>query len=383
MSVENGADKAEDDVKTLNDLLFEDGVRTYITNKRDTIEKADKIAIFGSSRGGERVYSFLREWDLSGRIFAVVDNDIMKQGKFFHGIEIISVESLEKYLSNHLGLSLIVIIASGSAHIIKNQLIDKGLDGDILCPFITNSLNFYPTPCEYFLDHKDQIKKVYGYFEDDRSKDVFISLLNYRMTRDDKWLKNISDNEEMQYFDECMNYRQDEFIVDCGAYIGDTLLEFDKKLVGKWSKYFCFEADEDVFYKLDSFVKENSYKNVITYNVGCWNERTTLYFQKQGSGSSQIVEDKISSKIDVDSLDNVLKDMNVTVIKMDIEGAEFNALKGAERIIMEHHPRLAISTYHSMEDFIYLPEIIHDLGYRIVLRHYREMSDSETVCYGV
>ena len=70
---------------------------------------------------------------------------------------------------------------------------------------------------------------------------------------------------------------------------------------------------------------------------------------------------------------------------MDIEGAERKALMGAETIIKKEKPILAISTYHSLEDFIYLPQMMAQLNeeYKIYLRHYRFLSDSETVCYAI
>lgn len=70
---------------------------------------------------------------------------------------------------------------------------------------------------------------------------------------------------------------------------------------------------------------------------------------------------------------------------MDIEGAEQKALEGAIDIITSQHPKLAVCIYHSLEDFIMIPQIIHKLNpnYKIYIRHYRELADSENVCYAV
>ncbi len=69
---------------------------------------------------------------------------------------------------------------------------------------------------------------------------------------------------------------------------------------------------------------------------------------------------------------------------MDIEGAEFDALKGAEKTIKKYKPKLAICVYHNPLDIVNIPLYIKELvpEYKIFLRHYSE-SSSETVCYAI
>ena len=87
--------------------------------------------------------------------------------------------------------------------------------------------------------------------------------------------------------------------------------------------------------------------------------------------------------IPVTSLDAVI-DGKVTFIKMDIEGAEYEALKGAERLIREYKPKLAVSVYHKPEDIWELPGLILSFcpEYTFYLRHY-SLSSEETVLYAV
>ena len=82
------------------------------------------------------------------------------------------------------------------------------------------------------------------------------------------------------------------------------------------------------------------------------------------------------------SLDDVLNGKKVTFIKMDIEGAEYNALLGSEKTIKKWHPRMAISVYHKSEDILEIPALILNIesDYKFALRHY--MSDyRETILY--
>ncbi|MCC7328065.1 MAG: FkbM family methyltransferase [Burkholderiales bacterium] len=85
------------------------------------------------------------------------------------------------------------------------------------------------------------------------------------------------------------------------------------------------------------------------------------------------------------TLDDLVDDgsvQRVDFIKMDIEGSELDALRGAERVLRRDQPRLAISLYHRPEDFFAIPLFIHGLGigYRFYLDHY-SIHREETVLY--
>lgn len=95
------------------------------------------------------------------------------------------------------------------------------------------------------------------------------------------------------------------------------------------------------------------------------------------------LDESNSTCVAVDALDQLLDD-NVTFIKMDIEGAEYKAIKGAETIIRNYHPKLAISIYHNAEDIWELPRLIMTIcpDYKLYLRHY-SIAQAETVLYAV
>lgn len=60
-------------------------------------------------------------------------------------------------------------------------------------------------------------------------------------------------------------------------------------------------------------------------------------------------------------MDEFLKNEKVTFIKMDIEGLEMKAIKGASKIIKEQKPRLAICIYHKPDDFVSIPALLLEL----------------------
>lgn len=84
------------------------------------------------------------------------------------------------------------------------------------------------------------------------------------------------------------------------------------------------------------------------------------------------------------SLDDELKNIPVTFIKMDIEGSELEAIRGARHIISTLSPKLAISLYHKLDDFEKIPALIIDINpnYTFYIRHH-SLSDCDTVLYAV
>ena len=76
--------------------------------------------------------------------------------------------------------------------------------------------------------------------------------------------------------------------------------------------------------------------------------------------------------------------VTITFLKMDIEGSELAALRGAERIIREQRPKLAICVYHKPEDLREIPSLLlsYHPDYKLYLRHY-SINETETVLYAI
>lgn len=108
-----------------------------------------------------------------------------------------------------------------------------------------------------------------------------------------------------------------------------------------------------------------------------------LSFHATGASDSAVSCDG-EVQIETLQLDEVLGDRDVTFLKMDIEGAEKEALLGARKTIKRCRPKLAISVYHKPEDIWELPELILDIypDYELYIRHY-SLRDAETVLYAI
>ncbi len=184
-----------------------------------------------------------------------------------------------------------------------------------------------------------------------------------------------------QYFDpRIIRYEREECFVDAGCYDLNTSLELKKYANVK--KVFAFEPDPVNYRKCLEKKEETGFKEAELFCCGLWSKDGSLMFDASGKSVSHISES--GSSIEVRSLDSLLYDERVSFIKMDIEGAEIEALKGAEEIIKKQKPKLAISIYHKPDDLFEIPLLIKEYNrdYKLYIRHYGNRL-AETVLYAV
>ena len=147
-----------------------------------------------------------------------------------------------------------------------------------------------------------------------------------------------------------------------------------------YKRIYVWEPDAANIERLNQNLKK--YRDITVLPYGMWNEKGELGFYQDGNGWARI-DKKAANKIQVDTIDNQCAGERVTFIKMDIEGSERNALKGAVNIIKRDKPRLAICIYHSPEEIYEIPFWIKATvpEYKLYIRHHCRDSAAETVVY--
>lgn len=269
---------------------------------------------------------FAQLWQGSFR--AVVDNDAQKWGGRFDGLPIIGPTELP------LSEQPLVFVAVRAAHgEVCRQLYEMGLsDADVI--------------------------------------DVSVT-----------W----NDISNHQYFGlDCLVHSPKEVFADVGALDGRTAASFLRWSGGQFEHVYCFEPmpkNIETLTQRFADLHEQGKFDVIGKAVG-----DAMGEQSFSVGSTMVnsMGEGAQATFPVTTLDQELAGKGVTFLTMDIEGAEMAALRGAERLIREERPKLAISVYHKPEDIFEIPALLlrHHADYKFYLRHYY-LWWQDTVLYAV
>ena len=229
------------------------------------------------------------------------------------------------------------------------------------------------------------VKKAYSLWADDVSRHEYLGQLEWRISLDHRVLPPHLPQREIYFPDDLVSIERDEFFVDCGAFDGDSIREFLKRNEKFRGFILGIEPDPEnisLLRKYFSTLPKTIQDRVSAIQLAVGTKRGIVRFNATGSAASSVGVGMF--EVQSDSLDNLLIGKNPTYVKMDIEGAEIEALKGGHNIIAENMPILAICAYHKQEHLWQIPLLIHSISdkYRLFLRRY---SDEcwELVCYAI
>lgn len=242
----------------------------------------------------------------------------------------------------------------------------------------------------------DKFDYAYEILSNDESKDVFNQFISYHVAYsiigEMAFLlfpplihPNIMQDQNEQYrYSDIVEPVKGDVVIDAGAYNGDTAFWF-LKYIGEEGKVYSFEPVNSNFDIINEKIRINNTRNIIPIKSGLWSEEKTLNIIGFGGGDSSFLAENGGSEVKVISLDKFVKDNNiqkVDFIKMDIEGAEIQGLKGAGETIKKLKPKLTICVYHSKRDIYEIIDFINsqEQNYRFYLRH-NSFSWFETVLY--
>ncbi|MBI2316595.1 MAG: FkbM family methyltransferase [Betaproteobacteria bacterium] len=341
-------------------------------------ERLGRLAIFGAAGEGERLAKACRERGIA--IAAISDENPARQGQVLAGVKVGGIEALAA-----LERDTPVVVASHRTLAALRRLRALGFRNcapfallQLLAPEKFRPHMFHEGLLEDLCENRSRYEALAAQLADEFSRRVLDAVIAYRMTLDPEVLDPIV---EWDLYNPAglLNLGSDEVYVDGGAFDGDSIALFVKRVNNRFSGVIGFEPDRKTFARLQARFAGDARVRLV--NGGLHARAGELRFAGDASRGS-IFEDSGGEVIPVVSLDSVLAGDRVSFIKMNIEGSEIEALAGAAESIRRHSPRLAISAYHRPSDLWAVPEAIRALVPRYAL--YLRQHDGgiiETVCY--
>jgi FkbM family methyltransferase len=336
------------------------------------------IYIFGVGKLGQLIFDFLNQIKI--KIHGFADNNEIKQKFLFNSLNVISADEIPTG-------SIVYIASATYFHNIKEQLSDLGLtklishnqasvlfDGEISFP-----IEMYQKDLFFdLIESKQKYLDVFELLEDNESKNVFDSLVQYRLTLNHSFINDIHTKISKEYFDDdVIKLSDNETYFDIGGFDGDSAENFIKHVNQKFSSIHIFEPDAELLKKAIKRLKNDT--SIFFNELGVFNKKTTLYFDITGGLDGNIAKTG-SLKIETTTLDDYQNEP--TFIKFDVEGVEIEAIEGAINTLKNIKPKMAVASYHLPKHLWEIPSLVKEINptYKLKLRHYTN-SVFDTIYY--
>ena len=334
---------------------------SFIKEKQSVWDKlkAEKkpIFIYGMGDGALKIMSVFRKRGIT--LAGIFASDDFVRGHSFEGYKVHKLSEVEEMVDDFV---VVLAFAAGYQSIVDkvHEIAEKHTLYVPDVPVTGGGLFTY----EYCIKNAEKLQLVYDSLYDDYSRKVYSNIINFKIYRD------------------IIKPNMGETYVDLGAYNGDTIREVLEFTHGRYAGIYALEPDKKNYRKLSKFVEGMKY--VYPYNTAAWCVDTELPFEAK-AGRQSAISANSGNMIAARSVDSILGRKAATIIKMDVEGFEREAIWGAAQTIAHYTPKLMISLYHRNEDIFELPLLIKMLNpnYKLYIRHQLYIPAWETNLYAV
>ena len=346
-------------------------------NDQETLEQIKNsdlpLVLWGSAKFAKHIFRILEKDKIS--VSAVfVDNP--KVGETFEGHLVCTFEDVIAKFGQ-----IDILLAHGERSLIPKYSNNENVN-KVFTIFDFQCLGF-SYERKFLESNADVFNGIWNDLSDEFSKKSFEAYIKSRVSNNFEHIQEFVTGN--QYFQDFINFTNSEIVIDCGAYTGDTLLEFSDLVKGEFKKYFALEPSDTNAKIMADLIVENAIENVEIIKKGAWNEHAYFSFLEDTDTSHMNIqyESPGENTIEVDKID-LICDSNATFIKMDIEGAELMALKGASETISKNKPKLALAIYHRTEDLITIPKYLKELrpDYKFYFRLHNKIG-TDAVLYAI
>ena len=313
-----------------------------------------------------------------GNVVAVVDDQ--SSASHIHGVERWSSPMFRTKAGEHKQALAVDLSCSPMGNAVFAKLIEETnieradfvqLLADLDLPAV------YQTPSkmrELTISRQQDWQRLRRSLIDEPSRQTLDAILLLRLTFDRRHLRHVTTSPEDEYFsvyasDATFRLSHDEIFCDAGAYIGSTVRKVVAATGGNFREIHAFEPDRKNFASLES-LSSLALNQIHLHNAAVGDYTGRVQFLETGTMGSHVDDGGGDGETPITRLDDAVDE--ATFIKMDLEGFEARALKGASRLLRECGPRLAITGYHYADDLLDVAHTIRELrqDYRFKLRHH-------------
>lgn len=340
------------------------------------------VVIYG--RGMEALYAYMELKGQQVNLIGFVDS-FSRNGETFAGCRVFELSSL-------VNMEKLIVYVAVRDEAVKREILylldDMELnDATIVSKGVVyGAWKYDRSTMEHLIEYAgDKIKYVSENLYDEHSADIFHKLVDYRRTNDRKLIEACYETTHKQYFPgtDILKNGEEEVFIDAGGFDGLTTVDFAQWTDNRYKKSIVLEADDEMFNICSEMMRIKKLDRVEVIKKAVYSYSTILAFDDSDylSGSGTI-NGAGKKRVESISIDELAEREKITYIKMDIEGAEMDALKGAEKTIERDRPKLAISIYHKDDDLWEIPYYLMKKYsfYRYYIRHYTPYT-TETVLY--
>ncbi len=366
------------------DNIINEYVKTY---------NGQAVIVYGAGVGARGIVRFLRENNIDN-FFVCVDEGHYIENQTVEGI----IVNRFCDVFDKSNLTFDVIIGFGA---FRDSFLDKYrnlypgrikniIDCDCF-PHFWMEPQIFCVPRKYYESIDKRLEQTYEYLSDELSKETLISFVEQRISGKYSYSdKVVCAKDELYFADDLVGSIENPLLLDCGAYDGEDTIRFLGKYREGKPYSIVIEPDPDNIKIINKNLELFSGNYKVIDAVVCEKNKEVIFSAGGGDGSG-ITEDGTGNikvkglSIDYIYLENQALFKNKTVlIKMDIEGTELKALKGAQELIRKEKPILIVCVYHKKEDIVELPEFIKSINpeYRLYLRRYGK-DFRDTVIYAI
>lgn len=351
------------------------------------------ICIYGVGSRGVQLLKYLQEYRKDVVIKCFVDS--YSQMGSHQGLK---VYNLQDFIKQKESYDFIIIASYQWQQIISSLMGQNITQVKILGFHFASCLSTLEVSCDYYLNefqddeqyYQNLMMDVLDIFDDEEDKQLYKKLfairngkLPYEVLKEQ--LPSL-ENVLFQYLD---YIKKDEIktVVDAGVYDGAGIAVFFR-FFPLLKKVYGFEPLKNIYCcGLEYVLGDEELKKTEIIPLALSDKKQTMQILNLGHGSALSVDKNQQNTLEIETVPLDLfwdNDKKLDFIKLDVENAEMDVLKGAIETIKKDRPQIATSIYHSKEQFFGIPLFLKENldNYTFKLSHY-SFSLAETVLYAI